>query len=122
MRRARATSAASASSGTAAATTLYDAALERPRPPNGWTETPPFGAATVSEALRSFRDELFTYGLFLDTGGHDTYRWDVPATQAAKDDATWTRKNGPISIGFGLDEDAFPPAPPAKAPSTPTPR
>lgn len=86
---------------------LYDVRWNDLGPPNGWTETPPFGAATVSEASRSFRDDLRTFGLFLDTGGHDTYRWDVAPTQAAKDDATWTRRNGPTSFGFGLDTDRF---------------
>lgn len=100
---------------------LYDVRWNDLGAPNGWTETPPFGAATVSEVQRSFRDDLFTYGLFLDTGGRDTYRWDVPATQAAKDDATWTRRNGPRSHGFGLDADTFPALPAGRA-SAPAPR
>jgi hypothetical protein len=91
-------------------------------PPNGWNETPPFGAATTIEPQRSFRDDLGTYGLFLDTGGRDTYRWDVKPTQDAKDGGRWTRRNGPRSFGFGLDADDVyaPPAPGAPVPPAPT--
>ena len=84
---------------------LYDVRWNDLGAPNGWAETPPFGAATTGEALRSFRDDMGTYGLFLDTGGKDTYRWDKKAEQPAKDDSSWTRKNGPKSFGFGLDAD-----------------
>lgn len=80
--------------------------------PNGWNETPPMGTATRTDPMRSFRDELGTYGVFLDTGGRDAYRWDVDARLDAKDEATWTHRSGPRSFGVGIDTARFPKVPP----------
>ena len=96
---------------------VYDVVWNDMGPANGWNETPPFGSATTGDALRSFRDEVGTYGVFLDTGGADTYRFDGPPRHAAKDATEWRRRNGPRSFGFGLDVEAYPRAavaPPAR--------
>ncbi len=93
---------------------VYEVVWNDLGPDNGWNETPPFGSATTGEALRSFRDELGTYGVFLDTGGRDAYSWDKAPRQDAKDDATWTRKNGPRSFGVGIDTGSLPAGAPAK--------
>lgn len=87
---------------------VYEVVWNDLGPDNGWNETPPFGSATTGEPMRSFRDELSTYGVFLDTGGRDAYTWDKTARQEARDDHVWTRKNGPRSFGVGIDSGSVP--------------
>ena len=72
--------------------------------PNGWNETPQMGAATTGDPQRSFRDDLPTTGIFMDTGGNDTY----PAGGDAAQDHAWTRHPGPRSWGFGTDVQWYP--------------
>ena len=89
---------------------VYEVVWNDMGPANGWNETPPFGSATTIEPMRSFRDEVGNYGVFLDTGGTDAYRWDGPPRHAAKDATEWKRRNGPRSFGWGLDVEAYPKA------------
>lgn len=81
-------------------------------PPGGWAETPPMGTATRYEAFRSFRDRLWSYGVFLDTGGKDTYAWTNLPEDAAlypagvpfgADGRRWTHRPGGPAAGVGLD-------------------
>ena len=74
--------------------------------PNGWSDTGPLGTATRYRPFRSFRDDLPSWGVFLDTGGTDSYA----ATGAAEgvelgaaDGCSWTHHAGPLSWGIGLD-------------------
>jgi hypothetical protein len=85
---------------------LYEVVLGEGAAAEGWAGTPPMGSATPSEVRRSFRDDLPTIGVFLDTGGADTYRWtDSPPRQEAKDGGRWTHRPTPMSAGVGLDLD-----------------
>lgn len=90
--------------------TFHDKALG---PANGWTDTGAFGTVTRYTPFRSFRDDLPSWGLFLDTGGRDTYAVETapstfPATPA-RDDADWS--TGPTGstrfVGLGLDRALF---------------
>jgi hypothetical protein len=75
--------------------------------PNGWNDTGAFGTSTRYKPFQSFRDDLPTWGVFLDTGGDDTYVNERPpkgfeATPAA-DGATWKPHRGPLFFGLGYD-------------------
>lgn len=76
-------------------------------PPNGWNDTGAFGTSTRYKPFHSFRDDLPTWGVFLDTGGQDTYVNERPpqgfeATPAA-DGASWKPQRGPLVFGLGYD-------------------
>lgn len=62
---------------------------------------PAFGAASWYDPMRSFRDDLASWGVFLDTGGSDTY----PEGGRAGNGSSWTDRGAPNSRGFGLDID-----------------
>ena len=90
--------------------------------PNGWAETPPMGTASRYEPFRSFRDDLGSWGVFLDTGGKDTWTWkDLPADAKlypvgvpfGADGTRWVSRPGGRSAGFGLDVEAVSPRAPA---------
>ena len=86
--------------------TFHDQALG---PPNGWNDTGAFGVASRYTPFRSFRDDLPSWGLFLDTGGKDVYAIDqapkdFPAPPAA-DGNPWKTFTGPLSFGLGWDGD-----------------
>ncbi len=80
----------------------------------GWTDTPPLGSATFYPTpFNSFRDDIGTYGLFLDTGGKDTY---ALSPQASRDlpfkpdvaNGTWWRTHRAMrSYGFGWDVEWY---------------
>jgi hypothetical protein len=64
---------------------------------------PPFGSCTHYGAFRSFRDDVATVGVFLDTGGVDAYpeRFDA----GWQNDATWSRDIGPRWWSIGVDRE-----------------
>ncbi|MCG3133173.1 MAG: hypothetical protein HMLKMBBP_00284 [Planctomycetes bacterium] len=71
-----------------------------PGPNAGDWPRPPFGTATIYRTPnRSFRDDQHAVGVFLDTGGRDTY----PAGSRAANGTTWRERPWPNSFGFGLD-------------------
>ncbi len=70
-------------------------------------DTGPFGTATTYPPHRSFRDDLPAVGVFLDTGGKDTYAGDPRAAGGARDGAAWRERRGPASFGFALDAALF---------------
>jgi hypothetical protein len=74
---------------------------------NGWNDTGAFGTATRYKPFHSFRDDLPTWGIFLDTGGKDTYANERPAKgwtpTPAADGATWVTHGGPLFFGLGYD-------------------
>ena len=81
------------------------------------------GTATRAERMRSFRDELGTFGVFLDTGGKDAWTWDgLPADRAGlptgvpfgEDGTSWRYTAGPRCLGVGIDVDAFPARTPSR--------
>lgn len=84
----------------------YVVAMKEVTEPNGWNETPPMGSSTWYAPYRSWRDELPTVGVFLDTGGRDAHS----ETSPGRNDATWTRPHAPASHGLGIDADWYPPA------------
>jgi hypothetical protein len=78
---------------------VYGIKMKDQGPPNGWNETRPLGTATWYVPHRSFRDDLPSFGVFLDTGGKDTYTGD----DRPADGRTWTFHHEPASWGVGLD-------------------
>ncbi|MGQ0613812.1 MAG: hypothetical protein ACT4PV_08755 [Planctomycetaceae bacterium] len=77
---------------------LYEAAMEE-----GLGETGPFGTATVNPPFRSYRDDLPAVGIFLDTGGADTYRGDPRGEAGAREGARWGGRRAPNAHGYGED-------------------
>jgi hypothetical protein len=77
---------------------VYEATMEE-----GLGDTAPFGSATVYPPSHSWRDDLPAVGIFLDTGGADTYRGDPRGEKGARDGGTWTESRGPSSKGLGID-------------------
>jgi hypothetical protein len=43
------------------------------KPKEGWDDARALGSSTWYEPMRTFRDDISTYGLFFDTGGSDRY-------------------------------------------------
>jgi len=72
-------------------------------PPDGFNGVPPMGSATKYDPMRSFRDDMDAIGIFLDTGGNDTYPQGGEPTQGG----TWTRHPHPHSWGFGADLESY---------------
>lgn len=64
----------------------------------------PFGSAVPYPPMRSFRDRLLSAGIFLDTGGKDTY----PEGMTAAENSEWQLQSGPMVWGWGKDQDLFP--------------
>lgn len=88
--------------------TFHDKALG---PANGWNDTGALGTVTRYTPFRSFRDDLPSWGLFLDTGGTDSYGVETapttfPATPA-KDGTAWSTGTSPLFVGLGWDTDLF---------------
>jgi len=102
-----------------------------PDKPDGWQDTPPLGSSTLYTPFHSFRDEMASQGIFLDSGGADVYRWDfslgagaeseggsgpragqgalpgataTPAPVDAGDGLIWSTVRGPRSRGIGIDQ------------------
>lgn len=75
-------------------------------PANGWAETPPMGSATVYPLFRSFRDEIMSIGVFLDTGGDDQYPAGFERI-GWSDDAAWQRNRGPLSWSWAWDGELW---------------
>ncbi len=97
-----------------------------------WAQTPPLGSTTQYEPFRSFRDELPVYGIFLDTGGADSYETRRPATPAgegagtgapevagAANGAVWSMRRNANAWGLGVDAECYPGATRAGAPVRP---
>lgn len=83
---------------------LYRIEYEPPAEGTGWNDTPPLGTTTLYTPFRSFRDEIDTFGIFLDTGGADHYLW--PGGPAG-DGQTWTTRRGPHLWGWGRDAGGY---------------
>ncbi len=80
----------------------------------GWTDTAPLGAATFYPTpFLSFRDDIGTYGLFLDSGGDDVYvpdakgSRDLPFKPEEADGTAWNTHRAARSFGFGWDVDWY---------------
>ncbi|MBM3316378.1 MAG: hypothetical protein FJY75_00860 [Candidatus Eisenbacteria bacterium] len=71
-----------------------------PEEPGGWNDTPPLGTTTRYGPFRSFRDDLATYGIFLDSGGADRYLWPEGP---ARNGRTWRSRRGDRLWGWGRD-------------------
>jgi hypothetical protein len=59
----------------------------------------PFGSAAPYPLFRNFRDRLASAGIFLDTGGKDTY----PPGMTAAENSEWMLFKGPLYWSFGQD-------------------
>ncbi|MEO5928989.1 MAG: hypothetical protein ABIR47_03565 [Candidatus Kapaibacterium sp.] len=75
----------------------------------GWSDTPPLGTATLYPPFNTFRDELPSYGLFIDGGGQDRYIWDDRGGSIFHWDTMpgnrkeWRSRRSKTSLGFGMD-------------------
>ncbi len=56
--------------------------------------------------FHSFRDDLRSLGLFLDSQGRDEYRWEGGP---AIDDSRWDRSRSPRERAIGIDENLYEP-------------
>ncbi|MBC8144334.1 MAG: hypothetical protein H7X80_02045, partial [bacterium] len=76
----------------------------------GWTDTPALGTATSYPPANSFRDDIDAIGMFLDSGGRDTYNWTGPVhhTVQPRNDARWIWRRDPHSKGVGVDMSVQP--------------
>jgi hypothetical protein len=83
---------------------LYRVVYAPPATSDGWSDTPPMGTTTAYPPFRSFRDDLATVGLFLDTGGRDAYLW---TDGIARENRAWPSHRGPRAQGLGLDAEWF---------------
>jgi len=71
----------------------------------GWTDRPPLGTASSYEPMRSFRDDLDAIGIFLDTGGSDSFvGYAIPG---AGSDRSWTLNSNPRTWGFAWDGEWY---------------
>lgn len=73
---------------------------------------PPMGSAVFYEKFGSFRDEIKTVGVFLDTGGTDTYentphKNDKGAKIQAGENKFWQHNTGPTFFSLGIDMNLF---------------
>jgi hypothetical protein len=86
----------------------YEWAKGKPGDDPSWADTPPMGSATLYEKpFRNFRDDLDAVGVFLDTGGKDSY----PEGEEPREGGVWIRRRGSRSLGYGVDHlgrDALP--------------
>jgi hypothetical protein len=71
-----------------------------------WGGTPPLGSTTTYKPMRSYRDDLDTAGVFLDTGGKDEYRGPEGAWG---NDKSWKTDRGRRFRGYGRDVERFAP-------------
>ncbi len=82
----------------------YDIRYTLLGPPNGWTDTPPMGTATLYTPFRSFRDDVEAVGLFLDTGGRDIYRWESPDSAGAPESTKGPGASKPQDISKARED------------------
>jgi len=68
-----------------------------------WTATPPLGSTTRYTPFGSFRDDLPSLGLFLDTGGRDDYA----TGGVGSEDRVWTMNRHPRAWGWGCDREVY---------------
>lgn len=59
----------------------------------------PYGSATTYAPFLNFRDEMESAGIFLDTGGKDTY----PEGFGAAENSLWQFQKGPLVWSVGID-------------------
>jgi hypothetical protein len=66
---------------------------------DGWNNTLPMGSTTRSGPLRSFRDLMPNFGVFVDGGGRDSYPAGGPWGQSRR----WSAARSPRDLGIGID-------------------
>jgi hypothetical protein len=80
---------------------------------NGWSDTPPLGTATLYTPFNTFRDEMRSIGLFMDTGGSDRYLWDERGSKlfhwdnSPGNNTEWRSSRNPVSTGYGADAEWY---------------
>lgn len=76
-------------------------------PPEGeaaadWAVAPPLGSTThYAEPFRSWRDDLFTLGIFVDAAGDDTYEGAPPERG---DGRRWATRRSERERAVGIDQ------------------
>lgn len=77
-----------------------------PNAKDTWSDTPPFGAISGYTPFYTFRDDIQSYGIFLDSGGKDIYNLDLQAQPWKKpptNNATWQFIRSVRERGIGID-------------------
>ncbi len=67
-------------------------------PDSPYPDEPAMGSAAFYEPTGSYRDRISTVGIFLDTGGEDSYPDGDPANNSI-----WTRHRGKVYKAIGID-------------------
>ncbi len=75
---------------------------------DGWSDTPPLGSASRYTPFYTFRDDIQSYGLFIDTGGNDKYEINstensIPWSVKPANNVQWLFARTPRERGFGID-------------------
>lgn len=76
---------------------------------DGWSDTPPLGGASGYPPFYTFRDDIQSYGIFLDTGGKDIYQLHeansnaIPWARKPADNTHWLFIRSPRERGIGID-------------------
>ncbi|MCC7439128.1 MAG: hypothetical protein IT211_11600 [Armatimonadetes bacterium] len=76
---------------------------------DGWSDTPPLGGASGYPPFYNFRDDIQSYGVFLDTGGKDSYQLNeanqknIPWKTKPTDNSRWLFTRSPRERGIGID-------------------
>jgi len=65
-----------------------------------YRDDPPLGGVTDYPPFRTFRDDMLTVGLFIDSAGRDNYNWPGGVASNA---SSWDQSRSPVDRGFGLD-------------------
>jgi hypothetical protein len=84
---------------------VYELAFTAPEKADGWSDTPPLGTSSLYPRSNDFRDDVDSWGLFLDTGGKDRYAGEG---LGRADGAEWPTRRGRRSWGYGLDVEWYP--------------
>lgn len=72
---------------------------------NGWADTPPMGTITFYTPFYMWRDDINSYGIFIDSGGDDTYNLNgaVGWEGIPSNNFMWKMKRGKRGNGLGWD-------------------
>jgi hypothetical protein len=81
---------------------VYEAVMEK-----DMGDAAPCGSATTYPTARTFRDDLPSIGVFLDTGGKDTFAGDPRGMAGAADGSSWRENKSSTSWGFGWDGPVY---------------
>jgi len=83
----------------------YTYEFEDPKDGGGWTDAAPFGSTSLYPLFNSFRDDVITFGIFIDGNGKDSYKSELQIASLIQKNATiWKNFRSPNSRGIGIDK------------------